>query len=94
MRLVLASSLEHERDVAIGRKADGVVVDGGNKSAIDKMVVSFVAALSLILFGQLDAVTFYPIDGADMHAVSANDFCMFFNCDRSAMVFLLCMGKA
>ena len=43
------------------------------------MVMALVRTFSTILFGQLDAAAFDLINRADVHAVSADDFHMFFN---------------
>jgi hypothetical protein len=41
------------------------------------MVMALVGALTAVFFGQLDLAAFDPVHGADMHAVSADDFHVF-----------------
>jgi hypothetical protein len=43
------------------------------------MMMPFMAALPRICLGQLDAVALNAVNGANMHPVSADNFCMFFN---------------
>ena len=52
-------------------------MDRGHQSAINIMMVAFMAAHAAVGFGQLDAVAFNLVYRSDMDAVGANDFGMF-----------------
>ncbi len=44
-----------------------------------KWMVALVAAFAAVGLGQLDPAALEAVDGADMHAVGADDFHMFFD---------------
>jgi hypothetical protein len=48
--------------------------------------MTLVLALAAIGFGKLDAIAFYPIDGADVNAVRADDFHVFFDIRHFAVL--------
>src|SRR5688572_3296156 len=69
--------LEAHRDVAVRGQAHLVALDFGDEAGGDEVVMALVAPRSFrdlgtaVLLGQLDAVAFDAVDGADMHAVGA-----------------------
>src|ERR1700716_2726970 len=71
--------LHRHRNVAVRRQTDLVAFHVGHETAVDVMVVAFVLPLATVSLGQLDAVVFDPIDGAEMHTVRADDFHMLFD---------------
>ena len=80
-RAAKASGLffERHRHVGVGRKADLAVLDIRNQPERDEVMMPFMAALALddlgarVRLGQLDAVAFDLVDGADMDAVRTDD---------------------
>ena len=51
----------------------------GHETSVDIVVMTFVTTLATVSLGQLDAVVFDSIYGADMDAVRANNFHMLFD---------------
>ena len=58
------------------RQANLVSFYAGDEAAIDEVVMAFVAAFATVLLGQLNAVAFNFINGADVDAIGADDFHM------------------
>ena len=82
-RLAVLFLFEGDRDGRIGRQADLVTLDLGDETDGDEVVMvgmeAFLDALDVgtaVLLGQLDTVALDLVDGADMDAVRADDFCM------------------
>jgi len=65
--------------ICICGKAHGAVFDSRDLTTADEVVVPFMVAFTAIFFGQLDTVADNPVNGANMNAVRADDFCMFLN---------------
>jgi len=68
-----------DRDIAVRGQTHLLTFNFGNQAEVDEMVVSLMPALAAIGFGQLDLAVFNPVDGADMHAVRADHFHVFFD---------------
>jgi hypothetical protein len=85
------------RDICVRGKSDLVAFDTGNEAFIDEVVMPLVGTLSTVLLRQLDATTFDLVDGADMNAVSANDFHMLFDIHLTLLLrstFTRAVGRA
>ena len=78
--------LERHRDIGIGAEPHLIALDIGHQAERDVMMMPLMAPLTAVLLGQLDAVARHMVDGADMHAIGADDFHMFL--DRA------CVGHA
>src|SRR6516165_5988155 len=68
--------LHHHRNSRVGGEADLVAFDVCDESLVDVVVMALVAALAAVLLGQLDAVAFDAVDGADVNAVGPDHFHM------------------
>ena len=63
--------LHRYRDIAVRRETNLVAFHVGHETTVDVVVVAFVPTLATISLGQLDAVVFDPIYGADVGTVRA-----------------------
>ena len=63
--------LHRHRDVAVRRETNLIAFHVGYKTAVDIVVVTSMPTLATVSLGQLDAVVFGPIYGADMDAIRA-----------------------
>ena len=66
-------------DIGVGGKPNLGALHFSNEAGINEMMVTLVFALATIPFNELDTVVFYPINRADVCAVSTDDFHMFFD---------------
>jgi hypothetical protein len=66
-------------------KAYFVALYARNKTAINEVVMTFVASLAAVFFGQLDPIALDLIDRTDMDAVRADYFHVFLDFSHSAL---------
>src|SRR4051812_1479901 len=65
------------RNVRIGRKPHAAILDSGNQSEGNEVVVALMGAFTAVRLGQFDPIAFDAIDRADMGAIRADDFGVF-----------------
>jgi hypothetical protein len=66
-------------------KAYLVALYARNKTAINEVVMTFVASLAAVFFGQLDPIALDLIDRTDVDAVRADYFHVFLDISHSAL---------